>query len=88
LIIPHLTPENLEEENLKWELEQRGIVCLSDLLQKISRGCELSISERKRSALTILSLRKSGICLVFGLRYETISLFSQIVHPSLIIPIR
>ena len=58
MIISHLTPENLEKEDLKWELDQRGIVCLPDILQKISRGCELSISEQKRSALTNYSLFK------------------------------
>lgn len=87
LIITPLLPENLKKQNFKWELEQRWLI--PDILHEITRHWTCHIrGEEKYGWLTLLSLKKSGICLLFGLRYKTISLFSQIVHPSLIIALR
>lgn len=77
-------------QDLKWELEQKqlslSVVLYSGVQEAVNSR---DLSRRKGCWLTsVLSLRKSGLCLVFGLRYKTNSLFSQIVHPSLIIALR
>lgn len=88
LIITLLLPETWRNKTLNGNWS-KGYLPSPDILQEFTRDWTWHIrGEEKCGWLTLLSLKKSGICLLFGLRYKTISLFSQIVHPSLIIALR